>query len=150
LTDAVGAEHRYQVYSRARNGFRFGPVVNMKRKLFLTLGVLNVGLGTAGIFLPLLPTTPFLLLAAYLFSRSSDRWHRWLLAHKHLGPYVHAWRNKTGLTVAQKTRLVCSFAVLMGVSIYFSPMLSIKVLLAGMWVFWTILLLRMKTAVESA
>ena len=117
----------------------------MKQKLFVVLGVLNVVLGTAGIFLPLLPTTPFLLLAAYLFARSSERWHAWLLSHKHLGPYIHAFRNKTGLTVTQKVRIGLSFTVLMSVSIYFSPMATIRILLVCVWLFWTVQLLRMKT-----
>ena len=122
----------------------------MRRSIFVALGVLNVGLGTAGIFLPLLPTTPFLLLAAYLFARSSDRWHRWLLHHRHLGPYIHAFRNKTGLTRAQKIRIGSSFSILMGVSIYFTPLPTIRVLLLGGWLFWTVQLLRMKTAPEPA
>lgn len=102
-------------------------------------------LGTAGIILPLLPTTPFLLLSAYLFAKSSQRWHDWLLNHKHLGKYIHAWRNKTGFTVAQKLRISISFTVVMGISIYFSPMVSIKYMLACGWAFWTIMLLRQKT-----
>lgn len=119
----------------------------MKRKLFFVLGVLNVGLGAAGILLPLLPTTPFLLLAAFLFARSDERWHAWLLNHRHLGPYIHAFRNKTGLTVAQKLRIGISFTILMGVSFFFAPMVTIRVMLVCVWLFWTIQLLRMKTVV---
>lgn len=104
-----------------------------------------VVLGTAGIVLPLLPTTPFLLLAAFLFAKSNERWHDWLLNHKHLGPYIHAWRNKSGLTVAQKLRIGISFSVVMAISIYFSPMVSVRYLLIGIWAFWTIMLLRQKT-----
>ena len=74
----------------------------MKKSLLIALGLFNVVLGAVGIALPLLPTTPFLLLAAFLFARSSERWHGWLMNHKYLGPYIHAFKNKTGLTVAQK------------------------------------------------
>ncbi len=104
-----------------------------------------VALGTTGIVLPLLPTTPFLLLAAFLFAKSSERWHDWLLNHKHLGPYIHAWRNKSGLTVTQKLRIGISFTVVMAISLYFSPMMSVRYLLVGIWAFWTIMLLRQKT-----
>lgn len=122
----------------------------MKKSLIVSLGLLNVVLGTAGIFLPLLPTTPFLLLAAYLFARSSERWHTWLLNHKHLGPYIHAFKNKTGLTVAQKVRIGASFTVLMAVSVYFAPLTTVRVVLGCMWLFWTVMLLRVKTAPERA
>ena len=117
----------------------------MKRLILIALGVLMVALGTLGIFLPLLPTTPFLLLAAFFFARGSDAWHHWLLNHKHLGPYIHAFRNRTGLTTTQKIRMGASFTVVMAISFYFTPMVTIKCLLAGMWAFWTFMLLRMKT-----
>ena len=78
-------------------------------------------------------TTPFLLLAAYLFSRSNPKLHGWLLGHRHLGPYIHAFRNKTGLTVSQKLRVGTSFTILLGISIYFAPILTVRIMLAGMW-----------------
>jgi uncharacterized membrane protein YbaN (DUF454 family) len=109
------------------------------------LGILNVLMGTAGIFLPLLPTTPFLLLAGYLFARSSPRWHQWLLHHRHLGPYIHAFRNRSGLTRAQKIRIGVSFTVLLGISLYFAPITEMKWLLLGMWLFWMALLVRLKS-----
>ena len=108
-----------------------------------------VALGTAGIFLPILPTTPFLLLAAYLFARSSQRWHSWLLAHRHFGPYICAFRDKTGLTPSQKLRIGCSFTVVIAISFYFAPLVVVKAFLAVVWVFWTVVLLRMKTAAEN-
>ena len=55
------------------------------------LGALSLGLGIIGIFLPLLPTTPFVLLAAYFFSRSSKRLHRWLVEHPRFGHYIRDW-----------------------------------------------------------
>jgi uncharacterized membrane protein YbaN (DUF454 family) len=62
------------------------------RAVFLTLGWVSVGLGVVGAVLPLLPTTPFLLLAAGCFARSSERVHGWLLEHPRLGPPIADWR----------------------------------------------------------
>jgi len=59
--------------------------------LYVFLGCLSLGLGILGIFLPLLPTTPFLLLSASLFARSSKRLHDWLLSHPVLGKYIQAF-----------------------------------------------------------
>jgi uncharacterized membrane protein YbaN (DUF454 family) len=56
-------------------------------------GSICVGLAFAGIFLPLLPTTPFLLLAAFCFSKGSPRLHRWLIEHPRLGPIIEEWNQ---------------------------------------------------------
>jgi len=73
------------------------PALLSSRPLWLRLlwgaaGVLSLVTGIVGIFLPLLPTTPFVLLAAYCFSRGSSRCERWLLAHPRFGPMVRDWR----------------------------------------------------------
>lgn len=116
-----------------------------RKATYIALGIISVALGTAGIVLPLLPTTPFLLLSVYLFAKSSPRWHDWLVNHKYLGPYIHAWRNKTGLTLAQKLRIGLSFTLVMAISIYFVPINGLRLMLAAGWAFWTIMLLRQKT-----
>ena len=123
--------------------------MTFRQGVYLTLGILNVGLGTAGIFLPILPTTPFLLLAAYLFARSSDHWHAWLLGHPRLSPYIHAFRGKTGLTRSQKLRIGASITVIMWISVYFSPYLWMKAMLMVMWAFWTLLLVFMVKTAED-
>ncbi len=118
--------------------------MSIKQAVYTCLGVISVALGTAGIFLPLLPTTPFLLLATILFSRGNDRLNDWLLTHKHLGPYIHAFRNKNGLTRAQKIRVATSFTVMFGVSMWFVPLLVVKIGLATGWMFWMAYLYQMK------
>ena len=110
----------------------------------MILGWLNVTLGVLGILLPLLPTTPFLLLAAYLFARSDERCHRWLLAHRHLGPYIHAFHSKTGLTRAQKVRMGASFTVLLGVSACLAPINEVRAGLIVLWAACVVALYRLK------
>lgn len=63
-----------------------------KRTIYFVFGWIFLGLGVIGIFLPLLPTTPFLLLTAFCFSRSSEKWHRWLINQPHLGPFILDWQ----------------------------------------------------------
>ena len=65
-----------------------------QRAVWTTAGLLAIVLGIAGIFLPLLPTTPFILLAAFCFSRGSRRFEAWLLAHPRFGPMVADWRAR--------------------------------------------------------
>lgn len=85
--------------------------------LFLAaLGCLCVALGVIGIFLPLLPTTPFLLLAAWLFARSSKRFHHWLVSHPKLGPFILMWQSGNGIERKVKIRILICLWASMGVS----------------------------------
>ncbi|MFP4483000.1 MAG: YbaN family protein [Thermovirgaceae bacterium] len=74
------------------------------KPLLVSIGILCVGLGSAGIVLPLVPTTPFLLLAAACFAKSSERFYAWLLGHRRFGPIIANYREKGGIT--RKTRAV--------------------------------------------
>lgn len=69
------------------------PSGNSSRWLFLAIGWACVGFAGLGLVLPLLPTTPFLLLAAWAFGRSAPRWRRWLRHHRRFGSLVRAWED---------------------------------------------------------
>lgn len=72
------------------------------RYLCISLGTLCMALGIIGIFIPLLPTTPFLLLAAALYFRGSPRMYNWLLSHKKLGPYIRHFREERSIPLRAK------------------------------------------------
>lgn len=84
----------------------------MIKPLLLAIGCVSVTLGVAGVILPLVPTTPFLLLAGICFAKSSDRFHTWLMEHRILGPYIHNWRNRQ-MTSKDKVRTVAAIWVSM-------------------------------------
>lgn len=74
----------------------------MKKTALLLTGHLCLMLGIAGAILPLLPTTPFLLLAAFFYSKSSERLHRWILEHKYFGPPLRDWENRGVIGIKAK------------------------------------------------
>jgi uncharacterized membrane protein YbaN (DUF454 family) len=79
----------------------------VKRPAYFAAGSLLVAVGFVGAFLPLLPTTPFLILAAGCFARSSPRMEAWLLNHRRFGPVLRAWREHGAIPVKAKL-LACA------------------------------------------
>lgn len=84
----------------------------LRKVALVTAGLLAVGLALIGIFVPVLPTTPFLLLAAACFVRSSDRLYNWLIHHKWFGEYIRHYREHRAVTLQAK---IVALALLWGV-----------------------------------
>ena len=82
----------------------------MKRPLYLAAGWASVAAGTVGIFLPILPTVPFMILAAFCFARSSPRLEAKLMNHPRYGPYLVAWREKGVVSRRAKLSATAAFA----------------------------------------
>jgi len=88
----------------------------IRRALWLIFGLLMTGLAIAGAVLPLLPTTPFLLLAAYGFARSSRRLHNWLLNHRQFGPLIRNWRDHGAIDRGSKIMALIVMVLALGLS----------------------------------
>ena len=94
-------------------------MVNIKsttRKILIAIGTVCVALGVIGITLPIFPTTPFLLVAAVCYMKSSKKFYNWLINHKILGKYVNDYMEKKGLTLKTKITFISFFWIGTGTS----------------------------------
>lgn len=87
------------------------------RFLYAALGILSLGLALIGVVLPLLPTVPFLLLAAFCFARSSERLHFWLLTHRSFGPMIMDWNEGGAIRPGAKKAATISIAAVLLLSL---------------------------------
>lgn len=115
------------------------------RSLLLATGWLAVALGGIGIFLPVLPTTPFLLLAAACFVRSSQRFYDWLVGHPRLGPWFRDYLEGNGIPLKGKAYAIATMWVSIGISCWLVPLIwaRIGMLLSATLV--TLYILKQKT-----
>lgn len=111
----------------------------MLKKLFLLLGFVALAIGVIGMFLPLLPTVPFLILAAFLFSKGSRRWEARLIGHPRLGPPIRAWRESGSISRTGKrgAYVAFGFSAVFGVLLLPMPWLLVPILaglICGTWI----------------
>ena len=107
----------------------FSYLCNM-RILYIVLGTISLALGILGIFLPLLPTTPFLLLTASLYFKSSPKLYEWLLNQKYLGPYIRNFRENRAIPLRAKILSIVLLWGTMSYCIFFVvPYLWVKIIL---------------------
>lgn len=115
------------------------------RALLLILGLLSLGFGILGVFVPLLPTTPFLLLSAYCFIRSSDKLYNWLIGNKFLGHYIHNYIENRAIEPRVKWFTIALLWISILTSVFtLSVAIWIKVLLLMIAVGVTIHVLSLK------
>ena len=119
------------------------------RLLLLVSGWLSVVLGVIGIFLPVLPTTPFLLLAAACFARTSPKFYNWLVGHPRLGKYIVYYLEGKGLPLKAKVYTITLIAISMSITSYLVPVLAVKVLLPLVGVLVALYIVRQPTLVLS-
>ncbi|MCP5036637.1 MAG: DUF454 domain-containing protein [Rhodobacteraceae bacterium] len=89
----------------------------MRRILYLTFGWIAVGLGLIGVVLPGLPTTPFMLVAAFAFSKGSPRLRAWLVDHRLFGPPIRDWENRGAISRRAKVTAVSMMALIFAISL---------------------------------
>lgn len=94
------------------------------RALYMTGGTISLALGIIGIFVPGLPTTPFVLLSAALYAKSSEKLYNWLLENKFLGPRIKNYQRQKGVTLKGKYRIIA----LMLSMVLISSFLILKIL----------------------
>ena len=92
----------------------------MTKTVYLVAGFLFVGIAALGFVLPVLPGTPFLLLAAWCFARSSERWHRWLLNSELFGPIISNWEENRCISIRTKMVAIGSMVLVGGASVVFA------------------------------
>lgn len=118
----------------------------LTRTLLIVGGTLCVALGILGMFLPVLPTTPFLLLAAVCYGRSSKRFYDWLMTNRWCGAYIRNYREGRGITLRQKTLTISLLWLTIGYTVWFVLSLWwVRLILLGVAGGVTFHLIRMKT-----
>lgn len=111
---------------------RIGTAIDGSRRLLWRLaGGAALGMAIAGIVLPLVPTTPFLLLAAWCFARGSQRWHDWLVNHPRFGPPIRQWNEHRA--ISRTGKLLAGFGMLgaVGVAAAFGAPVDILLIQTG-------------------
>lgn len=120
------------------------------RILFALLGGMALLLGLIGAFLPILPTTPFILLSAFLFGKSSPRVHLWLMNHPWCGPLIHDWQIHRGVRAHVRRRALLMMALSFSFSIYIVPIWQVKVGLGFIFIVLVLWFLRLPVVRDSA
>ncbi len=113
-----------------------------KHGLLIIIGFISLGLGIAGIVLPLLPTTPFILLTATCFAKSSPRFHHWLLQHPNFGPLINTFQNGARLPTLTAYKVILFIWLSLGLSMFLLDTLWAYISLSLMAVVITGLILR--------
>ncbi len=121
-------------------------MISLKKYFLITAGCISLFLGIAGIFLPILPTTPFLLLSAACFLKSSQHLYIWLTTHRIFGSYIRNYLKYKAITVKTKIiSLSMLWVLILTSALFFAPFLWLKILLLFIALCVSIHLIMIKT-----
>ncbi|MBU2980324.1 YbaN family protein [Lentibacter algarum] len=112
------------------------------RVIWLIAGLLSLGVGFIGIVLPLVPTVPLVLLAAYCFARSSEKLHQWLVSHPTFGSSISDWHTHGAISKTGKRLATVSVLVVLGISLIANLAIHILLIQAAtlsivLWFIWS-------------
>lgn len=119
------------------------------KSIYKLLGLFFVGLAILGAVLPLLPTTPFLIVAAGCFAKSSETWHRWLLSNSTFGPMLTDWEERRCIRCRVKIVAISSMLLVGGTSVfYFIDVVTVKLIGGGLLAIGVWVVCRIRTCEE--
>lgn len=115
--------------------------MNFKKAILVFLGLISLVIGVVAIVIPGLPTTPFLLLAAGLFMRSSDRLYRKVMSNRIVGPYIREFRENKGMTKRTKIHAIGTMWVMIAIScIFFVDDWMIRIVIISVGIIGTVVM----------
>lgn len=123
--------------------------MNIKKLIFISLGFFFIGLGTIGLFIPILPTTIFIIIAAYFFAKSSEKYYNWLISNKYFGKFIKDYREGRGIPLKIKTISIFTLWATILYSVFFIVgELWLKILLIAIAIGVSLHLLTLKTRLD--
>lgn len=105
------------------------------RYIYLMIGMISFGLGFIGIVLPILPTTPFLLLAGYCFARSSKRVHNWFVSTKAYQRHLESFVQKRAMTLKTKICILSLASFMLAFPLFLTDLWWLRVFIIGLYIF---------------
>ncbi|TCS39955.1 YbaN family protein [Reinekea marinisedimentorum] len=121
----------------------------VKRHAIFAAGWLSLVLGAIGVLLPLVPTTPFLLISAACFAETSPRFHRWLLNSPMFGPIIANWQNENFIEKRTKKRVLIIICLTFGMSIFIVGIPPLQWMLVGIMIVCLLVVSRLPTVPRS-
>lgn len=124
----------------------------VRKRLLILAGTISMGIGIIGIFVPILPTTPFLLLAAFCYARSSNRFYRWLVNNRLFGAYIKNYIEGRGMPLKIKALTILLLWISIGVTVTFGVQhiaIRIVLILIALGVTVHISMIKAKTEKEN-
>ena len=139
-----------QVSGKRLRNHQVDMLHHIKHSLLIALGIISLLVGVVGIFLPLLPTVPLVLLSAFCFARSSERLHRWLVEHRHFGSIIRNFESGRGVPRRVKLRAITVIWISMGISSWIVARPLLILMLIGIGAAVSVYLYRLPEYNEAA